>query len=100
MPEIRTAFHQELEDMERTLLGVADQAEQMVQKAVEAFTTGRLDLADEVIVADESIDETYIEIHNRWMQLMDQALDTAQLAMLDAIDARTHANELAKAASS
>jgi predicted DNA-binding protein len=28
------------------------------------------------------------------------ALDTAQLAMLDAIDARTHANELAKAASS
>ncbi|HEX7100877.1 MAG TPA: phosphate signaling complex protein PhoU [Acidimicrobiia bacterium] len=70
MPEIRTAFHQELEDMERTLLGVADQAEQMVQKAVEAFTTGRLDLADEVIVADESIDETYIEIHNRWMQLM------------------------------
>ena len=45
MPEIRTAFHQELEDIERTLLGVADQAEQMVGKAVEAFTKGRLDIS-------------------------------------------------------
>ncbi len=70
MPEIRTAFHQELEDIERTLLGVADQAEQMVGKAVEAFTKGRLDLADEVIAADESIDQTYLDVHNRWMNLM------------------------------
>ncbi len=70
MAEIRTAFRQELEDMERTLLGVADKAEQMVQKAVEAFTTGDLDRAEEVIAADESIDETYLDIHNRWMNLM------------------------------
>lgn len=86
MPEIRTAFHQELDDMERTLLGVADRAEQMVRMAVEAFTTGRLDLADEVIAADVEIDETYLEIHNRWMNLMARqqplAGDLRQMSML------------------
>lgn len=86
MPEIRTAFHQELDDMERTLLGVADRAEQMVQTAVEAFTAGRLDLADDVIAADQEIDQIYLDVHNRWMHLMARqqplATDLRQMSML------------------
>src|SRR5690606_29213342 len=86
MAEIRSAFHQELEDLERTLLGVFDRAEQMVQTAVDAFTSGRLDLAEEVIAADDYIDETYLDVHNRWMNLMARqqplATDLRQMSML------------------
>ncbi|HLU30293.1 MAG TPA: phosphate signaling complex protein PhoU [Acidimicrobiia bacterium] len=86
MAEIRSAFHQELEDLERTLLGVFDRAEQMVQTAVDAFTSGRLDLAEEVIAADDYIDETYLDVHNRWMNLMARqqplASDLRQMSMI------------------
>lgn len=86
MNEIRSAFHQELDDLEHTLLSVADRAEQMVDKAVEAFTSGRLDLAEEVIAEDDDIDRTYLEVHDRWMHLMARqqplASDLRQMSML------------------
>lgn len=86
MNEIRSAFHQELDDLEHTLLSVADRAEQMVDKAVEAFTSGRLDLAEEVIAEDDDIDRTYLEVHDRWMNLMARqqplASDLRQMSML------------------
>ncbi|HLT97197.1 MAG TPA: phosphate signaling complex protein PhoU [Acidimicrobiia bacterium] len=86
MSETRSAFHQEIEDLERTLLGVADQAELMVRKAVAAFTEGRLDLAQQVIADDDEIDRTYLEVHNRWMNLMalqqPVASDLRQMSML------------------
>jgi phosphate transport system protein len=86
MSEIRSGFHQELDDLERTLLAVADRAEQMVQLAVEAFTAGRLELADDVIAQDDDIDRTYLDVHNRWMNLMARqqplATDLRQMSML------------------
>lgn len=86
MPDTRSAFHQELDDLERTLLSVADRAERMVERAVEAFTAGRLELADEVIAADEEIDRIYLDVHNRWMNLMARqqplATDLRQMSML------------------
>lgn len=70
MTDARSHFHQELDDLEKTLLRVADQAEQMVQMAVDAFTRGELALADEVMALDDGIDQTYLDVHNRWMHLM------------------------------
>lgn len=70
MTDTRSHFHQELDDLERTLLGVADRAEQMVQKAVIAFTEDRHDLAEEVIAEDDEIDQIYLDVHNRWMHVM------------------------------
>ncbi len=70
MSDTRSHFHQELDDLEKTLLGVADRAEQMVKMAVEAFTGDDLDLADEVIAADVEIDQIYLDVHNRWLHLM------------------------------
>ncbi|HSJ34747.1 MAG TPA: phosphate signaling complex protein PhoU [Acidimicrobiia bacterium] len=70
MTDTRSHFHQELDDLEKTLLRVADQAEQMVKMAVESFTTGDLAVADEVIELDNGIDQTYLDVHNRWMTLM------------------------------
>lgn len=70
MTDTRSHFHQELDDLEKTLLGVADRAEQMVRMAVEAFTGDELTLAEEVIAADDEIDRTYLDVHNRWLHLM------------------------------
>ena len=70
MTDNRSHFHQELDDLEQTLLRVADQAEQMVKMAVDAFVHGDLATADEVIELDNGIDRTYLDVHNRWMHLM------------------------------
>lgn len=70
MVDQRSHFHDELEALERTLLGVADRAEGMVQSAIVAFTQGDLALAREVIEADDEIDQIYLDVHNRWMKVM------------------------------
>jgi phosphate transport system protein len=63
-------FHRELEALEHAVLGMADQAESMVELAVEAITTGNLDLAQQVIDLDDQIDGTYFQVHQQWTGLM------------------------------
>lgn len=70
MTDTRSHFHQELEDLEKTLLGVADRAEEMVKLAVEAFTDGEVPKAHDVIARDDEIDQIYLDVHNRWLHLM------------------------------
>lgn len=70
MPDPRAAFHQEIVELEQTLLAVADRAEQMVDRAVTAFTDDRPELAEEVVAEDDEIDQIYLDVHNRWMHLM------------------------------
>lgn len=70
MTDTRSHFHQELDSLEKTLLGVADEAEQMVKRAIEAFTEGDLAKARDVIERDEAIDRIYLDVHNRWINLM------------------------------
>ncbi len=63
-------FHQELDDLENKVLGMVDQAEQMVEMAVEAVIEGDLDLAQQVVELDDEIDAAYLEVHERWTSLM------------------------------
>ena len=63
-------FHQDLETLEHKVLGMADRAEHMVDKAVTAAVTGDLDLAEHVISLDDQIDQTYFEVHQQWTTLM------------------------------
>ncbi len=63
-------FHQELEALEHTVLGMVDRAEQMVEMAVEGVCTGNLELAERVISLDDGMDETYLWVHNQWTTLM------------------------------
>lgn len=63
-------FHDELELLERKILGMVDRAETMVGMAVEAVTTGDIALADRVIAMDDTIDEIYIGAHHDWTTLM------------------------------
>jgi len=68
--DTNTHFHRELEALEHTVLGMADQAESMVESAVEAITTGNLELAQQVIDLDDRIDGTYFQVHQQWTGLM------------------------------
>ncbi|HJR91786.1 MAG TPA: phosphate signaling complex protein PhoU [Acidimicrobiia bacterium] len=70
MADTRFRFHDELETLEQKLLSVADQAEQMVEMAVDAYTEGDLEAADRVIELDSVIDQTYLDVHNAWLHLM------------------------------
>jgi phosphate transport system protein len=70
MADPRAAFHQEIVDLEQTLLGVADRAEQMVERAVVSFVEDRPEVAREIIEEDDEIDQTYLDVHQRWMNLM------------------------------
>lgn len=70
MSDMRSHFHQEMADLEQTLLNVADQAEQMVGMAVNAVTIPNMELAARVVALDNQIDQTYLNVHNRWMALM------------------------------
>ncbi len=70
MSEMRTHFHQEMTELEQTLLGIADQAEQMVRMAVDAVCIPNMELAAQVVALDNQIDQTYLSVHNRWMALM------------------------------
>ena len=63
-------FHQELEALEHTVLGMVDRAEHMVEMAVDSVTTGNLELAYRVIAIDEDIDRTYFDVHQIWTTLM------------------------------
>jgi phosphate transport system protein len=70
MSDMRIHFHQEMADLEQTLLNVADQAEQMVGMAVDAVTIPNMELAARVVALDNQIDRIYLDVHNRWMSLM------------------------------
>jgi phosphate transport system protein len=63
-------FHQELEALEHTVLGMVDRAEQMVEMAVEAVCTDNLEIADRVVVLDDDMDETFLRVHGQWTTLM------------------------------
>jgi phosphate transport system protein len=63
-------FHEELAALERQILGMADRAETMVGMAVEAVTTGDLELASGVIAMDDRIDAVYLDSHHRWTTLL------------------------------
>ncbi len=86
MVDQRSHFHQELDELEKRLLAVADRAEQMVKMAIEAFTEDNLDLANQVIDMDVWIDDTYLDVHNRWLHLMARqqpmASDLRMMSML------------------
>jgi phosphate transport system protein len=68
--DMNVHFHRDLNELERTVLGVVDRAEHMVEMAVEAVTTGNQELAARVIELDDAIDGTFLEVQHQWTALM------------------------------
>lgn len=70
VPDIRSHFHTELTLLSDAILDVSERAERMVEMAVESVCTGDVELAQRVIDEDAFIDKSYLDSHNKWVNLM------------------------------
>ena len=86
----RTHFHEELEMLELDILGMGELSERAVGKAVGALIEHEDAQAHEVIAADDEIDEKYMSIENRVLQVM--ALQTPVAGDLRLISVILHSN--------
>jgi phosphate transport system protein len=90
MQETRSRFHQELEDLERELVGMGDLAAGAVRRAVEALVHRDDGLARLVIEGDDAIDAMYLDLERRIMDLL--ALQTPVASDLRLVSAIMHMN--------
>ncbi len=86
----RTRFHEELELLELDVLGMGELSERAVGKAVGALIDHQDAQAQAVVAADDEIDEKYMSIETRILQLM--ALQTPVAGDLRLISAILHSN--------
>jgi phosphate transport system protein len=86
----RTRFHEELELLELDVLGMGELSERAVGKAVGALIDHKDAQAHAVVAADDEIDEKYISIETRILQVM--ALQTPVAGDLRLISAILHSN--------
>ena len=70
MVDQRSRFHNELDELERSILAVAERAEQMVGTAVEALIKADIRMAAAVAREGAALAEVYIDVHTRWLNLM------------------------------
>lgn len=66
----RPEFHAALNRLEETTLEMAERVEGMVARAVEALVKADDSLVSEVIASDDIVDDLYMDIRSRWMQIM------------------------------
>ncbi len=88
--ETRRRFHDELGDLEASILAMGELAEHAVDEAVEALIKNDPKQAEEVIAADDKIDELYLSIEDRTLQLM--ALQTPVAVDLRFLSVILHVN--------
>jgi phosphate transport system protein len=88
--QTRRHFHEELEALELSLLGLGELTEQAVSKAVDLLETRDAEQAAILIAGDDIIDERYVEVENRWLELL--ALQTPVAGDLRLVSAILHIN--------
>jgi phosphate transport system protein len=88
--ELRHRFHAELADLERTIGEVGTLAEQAVRRSVEALVRRDRDLAEQVIAGDDEIDNHYLDVEKRVLDLL--ALQTPVASDLRMVSAIMHIN--------
>lgn len=86
----RVHFHEELETLELDVLGMAELVERAVGRAVDALATGDLEEAESVIRDDDPVDERYLSVERRILELL--ALQTPVAGDLRLISAMLHVN--------
>jgi phosphate transport system protein len=91
MARARTQFHESLEALELDVLAMGQLAERALGDAVDLI--GSADAAERavaVIAADDAIDERYLSVERRWLELL--ALQTPVASDLRLISAVLHIN--------
>ncbi|HEX6230278.1 MAG TPA: phosphate signaling complex protein PhoU [Actinomycetota bacterium] len=86
----RTQFHEELEQLELEVLGMGELAERAIARAVGAVVEHDDGTAEVVIRDDDEIDEKYLSIENRTLQLL--ALQTPVASDLRLLSVILHSN--------
>ena len=86
----RRHFHEELEAIELDLLALGELAERALGLSVEILTSRDEEAARRVIAGDDEIDERYLDIERRWLELL--ALQTPVAGDLRLVSAIMHAN--------
>ncbi len=90
MSETRRRFHEELDRLERDLLAMGRAAVDLLTRAAQALDSADADLADSVIRADDDIDDRYVAIDRRVLDLL--ALQTPVATDLRLVVAVLHIN--------
>jgi phosphate transport system protein len=88
--QTRRHFHEALESLELSLLGLGELTERAVSRAVDLLETRDEEEAAALIADDDPIDERYIEVENRWLELL--ALQTPVAGDLRLVSAILHVN--------
>ncbi|HET6771256.1 MAG TPA: phosphate signaling complex protein PhoU [Actinomycetota bacterium] len=88
--QTRRHFHEELEGLELSLLGLGELTEQAVSRAVDLLETRDEEQAAALIADDDIIDERYLDVENRWLELL--ALQTPVAGDLRLISSILHVN--------
>ncbi len=88
--ETRRRFHDELGELEANILAMGELAEHAVDEAVEALIKNDPMQAEAVIAADDQIDELYMSIEGRTLQLL--ALQTPVAVDLRLLSVILHVN--------
>jgi phosphate transport system protein len=88
--QTRRHFHEELEALELSLLGLGELTEQAVSKAVDLLETRDAEQAAALIAGDDIIDARYVEVENQWLELL--ALQTPVAGDLRLISSILHIN--------
>ena len=86
----RVHFHDELEGLERDVISMGELAERAVGRAVDALVSGDVELAELVIAEDDAIDDLYLSVERRILELL--ALQTPVAGDLRLISAMLHIN--------
>jgi phosphate transport system protein len=90
MQQTRKRFHEELADLENELLRLGKLSEAAVVKAVDALVRKDADLAEQIVVGDDIVDATYLDIERRILALL--ATQTPVARDLRLISAIMHTN--------
>jgi phosphate transport system protein len=86
----RRHFHEELEAIELDVLALGEMAERALGQAVDILGSRDQGAAERVIAGDDPIDDRYLDIERRWLELL--ALQTPVAGDLRLISAIMHIN--------
>ncbi len=86
----RVHFHEELEALELDVLGMGELVERAVGRAVGALVSRDATETDAVIAGDDEVDERYVSVEERTLQVL--ALQTPVASDLRLLSALLHSN--------
>lgn len=90
MPEPRQHFHDELASLESVIGDMGERAERAIGNALQGLATGDERVADQVILDDDPLDDLYLDVERRVLDLL--ARQTPVASDLRLVSAILHIN--------